>query len=321
VKRVVGGQTWFYFYDAEGNPLWGYVPGVGYEIFNFFFQGRHLATNNVTNGLLFRHLDHLGSPRLLTTSEGGVFYRMLFHPYGEEAMSCAAAGDRRRFTGKERDAETGLDYFGARYYSGAQGRFTSPDPLLSCANVRNPQTWNRYAHGLNNPLRFSDPLGLFVWDSSLGGNASDEELRKTLAKKEANRIINRRKDIRGALKAAGKIKDAPVQAVVNAYGKEGDANGVAIASGSLNKRTAAQVSRAIPEILVDDQATKATANVLVTFDPRISGDQLTVAYAHEGQHVIDRQRFVATTLGDPNAFDGPPNVTKYRRNLVLMESR
>ncbi|GEM_PF-6373243 len=53
VKRVVGGQTRFYFYDAEGNPLWGYVPGVGYETFNFFFQGRHLATNNVTNGRAF----------------------------------------------------------------------------------------------------------------------------------------------------------------------------------------------------------------------------------------------------------------------------
>ena len=66
------------------------------------------------------------------------------------------------FTSKERDAETGLDYFGARYFSGAQGRFTSPDPLMASANVGDPQSWNRYTYGRNNPLRYNDPLGLFL---------------------------------------------------------------------------------------------------------------------------------------------------------------
>ncbi len=69
------------------------------------------------------------------------------------------------FTGKERDAETGLDYFGARYFSGAQGRWTSPDPLMASAKASKPQTWNRYAYALNNPLKFVDPDGLEVPDS------------------------------------------------------------------------------------------------------------------------------------------------------------
>ena len=74
-----------------------------------------------------------------------------------------------QFTGKERDAETGLDYFGARYYSGAQGRFTSPDPfnILQEAEDRdeldgflsNPQGWNKYVYSLNNPLAYVDPDG------------------------------------------------------------------------------------------------------------------------------------------------------------------
>ena len=64
------------------------------------------------------------------------------------------------FTSKERDAETGLDYFGARYMSSAQGRFTSPDPLLGSGRPEDPQSWNRYAYGFNNPLRFIDPSGL-----------------------------------------------------------------------------------------------------------------------------------------------------------------
>jgi RHS repeat-associated core domain len=67
-----------------------------------------------------------------------------------------------QFTGKERDSETGLDYFGARYFSGAQGRFTSPDPLMASARISDPQTWNRYSYALNNPLKYVDPNGMDV---------------------------------------------------------------------------------------------------------------------------------------------------------------
>ena len=64
------------------------------------------------------------------------------------------------FTGKERDTETGLDYFGARYMSSAQGRFTSPDPLyFQKEMLTDPQRFNLYAYARNNPLRFMDPSG------------------------------------------------------------------------------------------------------------------------------------------------------------------
>ncbi len=59
----------------------------------------------------------------------------------------------------------GLDYFGARYLSSAQGRFTTPDPMTASARASNPQTWNRYSYTLNNPLRFIDPDGLEVPES------------------------------------------------------------------------------------------------------------------------------------------------------------
>lgn len=71
-------------------------------------------------------------------------------------MTCGVIG----FTGKERDAETSLDYFGARYFSGAQGRFTSPDPVTATPlDIINPQRWNQYAYAVNNPLAFVDPDG------------------------------------------------------------------------------------------------------------------------------------------------------------------
>src|SRR6185295_2230108 len=69
-------------------------------------------------------------------------------------------GQPKEFTGKERDAETGYDYFGARYYGSKIGRFTSVDPALSVsASLGDPQRWNRYAYARNNPIGIVDPDG------------------------------------------------------------------------------------------------------------------------------------------------------------------
>src|SRR5712691_9367213 len=68
---------------------------------------------------------------------------------------------RQKFTDKERDAETGLDWFGpGRYYSSVQGRFTSVDPSGAGAKVSNPQSLNRYTYTLNRPTIAIDPDGL-----------------------------------------------------------------------------------------------------------------------------------------------------------------
>ena len=75
-------------------------------------------------------------------------------------QGCLCDGCRRsRSTGKERDAESGLDYFGARYFSGAQGRFTSPDIPLLDQHPEDPQSWNLYSYVRNNPLVNVDPTG------------------------------------------------------------------------------------------------------------------------------------------------------------------
>src|SRR5271156_6052316 len=64
-------------------------------------------------------------------------------------------------TGKERDSESGNDYFGARYYASSMGRFMSPDPAgMMAADIEFPQSLNRYAYVWNNPLSFTDPTGL-----------------------------------------------------------------------------------------------------------------------------------------------------------------
>jgi RHS repeat-associated protein len=73
------------------------------------------------------------------------------------------------FTGKERDSESGLDYFGARYFSADQGRFTTPDwsetpQPVPYADLKDPQTLNLYTYVRNNPLSRTDPDGHCCWD-------------------------------------------------------------------------------------------------------------------------------------------------------------
>jgi len=72
----------------------------------------------------------------------------------------AASNQMNQITSKERDAETGLDYFTFRYYSSPQGRFMKPDPENFGAAINDPQSWNGYAYVYNSPLRYIDRHGL-----------------------------------------------------------------------------------------------------------------------------------------------------------------
>jgi RHS repeat-associated protein len=92
-------------------------------------------------------------------------------------------------TRKERDNETGLDYFNARYYSSVQGRFTSADPIfISDWQVANPQLWNLYNYVGNNPLNATDPTGMEIVQLGQHTDAEIEARRKAIdAEKKAIR--------------------------------------------------------------------------------------------------------------------------------------
>ncbi|MEL7061883.1 MAG: RHS repeat-associated core domain-containing protein, partial [Acidobacteriota bacterium] len=108
------------------------------------------------------HVDHLGSTRQVTNAAGVEISRHAFHPFGDEATVVASSDLELKFTGHERDRNDGgvstLDYLHARYTSPMLGRFLAVDPISG--NPGTPQSWNRYAYTLNNPMRFVDPLGL-----------------------------------------------------------------------------------------------------------------------------------------------------------------
>jgi RHS repeat-associated protein len=200
---------------------------------------------------------------------------------------------RQKFTGKERDIETGLDYFGARYFASTQGRFTSPDPLLSSGRPEMPESWNRYAYTLNNPLKFIDPDGLYEWGASLGGDLADDKVSDVIRKRRELFRATLAKD-RANLAALEKTygKDSKeyekAEKAVNAYGTEHDGNKVFIGVMADNKqRTVGNTTEM-----------NSQGNVYVTFKKSYfdqglatqpGGQPNTVslegAVAHEGWHI------------------------------------
>lgn len=102
--------------------------------------------------------DHLGSVDVVLDENGEVVERRDFLPYGaERMMEGADSGTDRGFTGKELDEETGLNYYGARYYDSSAGRFISLDPWEG--DLSDPQSLNKYAYVRNNPILLVDPTG------------------------------------------------------------------------------------------------------------------------------------------------------------------
>jgi RHS repeat-associated protein len=132
-------------------------------------DGRHVATLNgnswSTSGLFWNHADWLGTERVRTNFINGtasVVETCTDTPFGMN-LNCTPPPDQSpmHFTGKQRDYETGLDYFGARYLGSGNnlGRFMTPDAFFMDSHVADPQSWNEYAYVRNNPLRNVDPTG------------------------------------------------------------------------------------------------------------------------------------------------------------------
>jgi RHS repeat-associated protein len=189
-------------------------------------------------------------------------------------------------TGKERDAETGLDYFGARYFSAVQGRFTSPDAPFADQDPVDPQSWNLYGYGRNNPLRFTDPSGMYVCSDSMadsGGCRKFEEAR--------GRAIDAAMQLKGQQQ-----KDA--LRAIDAYGEPGIDNGVTIGLGKVQKGAAAET--AVGGNLSAPTSDNPTGqNIQVVFDPGSFGETagtaaLSVTLAHEGSHDADGSEWIAS---------------------------
>ena len=151
------------------------LDGAGYVTHQNIFEGGGLAATYWNTGtdaspafeMSYNFSDWLGSKRLQTNNNPSpeVYWRS--DPFGDYLTAYGSELDATgqyaplHFTGKERDAESGNDYFGARYYGSSMGRFMSPDPVfISAQRLADPQSLNLYAYVRNNPLGLTDDTGL-----------------------------------------------------------------------------------------------------------------------------------------------------------------
>jgi RHS repeat-associated protein len=113
----------------------------------------------VDSHLTYHHSDHLGSTSIDTDEDGAVLQLVDYYPYGGTRLDEQAGTDDNpyMYNGKELDEDTGLYYYGARYYNAEVARFTSQDPWGG--DVKDPQSLNKYAYVQNNPLKYVDPTG------------------------------------------------------------------------------------------------------------------------------------------------------------------
>ena len=136
--------------DLSGNLTDEYV----------FFDGERVARKS-TNGVFYYFSDHLKTASVITDSTGNIKSESDFYPWGGELQFVNNDSNHYKFTGKERDPETQLDYFGARYYSNGLGRWVSadwsPTPIpVPYATFADPQTVNLYGFVGGNPASKAD---------------------------------------------------------------------------------------------------------------------------------------------------------------------
>jgi RHS repeat-associated protein len=235
--------------------------------------------------------DHLGTARVVTSASGVVLDDSDFYPFGAERSYLSSSGNSYKFTGKERDSESGLDNFGARYNSSSMGRFMTPDPLLNSGRPWEPQSWNRYAYARNNPLNIIDPTGLY----DLASNCREDKK----CRQHADDLKNGLKNLQNKLK---NVKDpqqkARLEAALNAIGTEGDKNGVNVSFGATKGGGAGETTP-----VSDPQTYKETYNVTLDPSKLNSQDEYAMAGAHEGTHVDDFSTELANPNGQPLLSD------------------
>jgi len=168
-RMVENGNPSEYVYLPDGSSVlfkgqvarrgWFNLPGGGNAIYD-----------SAQGGLInYNHPDHLGSARLESSPSRAFISSQAYAPFGEPyALSPGAGGFI--FTGQTQQFDLDIYDFPARQYSD-RGRWVSPDPAgLAAVDATNPQSWNRYAYVVNNPLGLTDPLGLYYVDCIWTGN-------------------------------------------------------------------------------------------------------------------------------------------------------
>ena len=165
VKKTVGTAKTYYLRGPGGSVLAEY-SGQSLSA-KYIYTGSKRIARIAGDSASYYLADHLGSTRSLVDDEGAVTAAYDYWPYGKVLASSGSGSTHFRFTGHERDAESGLDYMLARSYAYDVGRFLRPDPIQDEYPGISP-----YAYAANNPLKYVDPDGMII---ELASNLKPEQ--------------------------------------------------------------------------------------------------------------------------------------------------
>ena len=132
-----------------------YPDGRSEKTSYYFAGSERIARKDPDGKKYFYHSDHLGSNSVITDENGQLVEKTKYTPFG--SVTAGGAKSKYLYTGQEKDVETGLYYYGARYYNPELRRFVQADSILP--DVYDPQQLNRYSYVKNNPLKYIDPDG------------------------------------------------------------------------------------------------------------------------------------------------------------------
>jgi len=185
---VGGGVQWVVTPRDEANRLSSKynvtATAVGRNRDHFYFGNLLAAIYDGTNWTYYAS-DHLGTPRLVTNSAGGVTETHKYYPYGAEIPGSFGVS-ALKFAMMERDSLNNNDYDHARFHLTGMGRFLGVDKLGG--HLRDPQSWNRYTYTRSNPLRFNDPNGLETNPVTGGSGIADSNIRTTATNPDIGRF-------------------------------------------------------------------------------------------------------------------------------------
>jgi RHS repeat-associated protein len=160
VRKTVGGVSVDYLYDLSSHEITEVNSSGGWNRGEVYADDNHIATYN-DGTTYFIHRDWLGTERVRSNVPGVACESIGSLPFGDGMTTTGSCSDisPMHFTGKQRDYESGLDNFGARYNSSNIGRFMSADPENAGASKGDPESWNAYSYGGNDPVNLVDPSG------------------------------------------------------------------------------------------------------------------------------------------------------------------
>ena len=290
-KRVMKSSGTIYWYGMNSDPL------IETDLANndlsayIFLNGKRVGRQLPTNEVDFYFADALGTSRYAYSLAGANISD--YYPFGGERVLSTGTTNHYKFTGKERDSESGLDNFGARYDSSQYGRFMSPDPLGG--QTIDPQTLNKYSYVRNNPLNLTDPTGMYT----CGDDTADNEPCSSAGDKnfDEQRII--------ALHS-GELETVHA---AQAYGDRNQDNGVTVSFKTSTDFKSEGLSGNTEAATNPYKSGHGKTNISVEFRTDLQGIKLEQDLVHEGVHINDDLTFLHSWNSATQKYDSAMNFT------------